>query len=81
MFARWPTSLSNLWNFLEILTFLATLLLWINAVRKYAEPEDLTVPAPVSPETYAKLSLEANARLHLLNDRLVHLLHTKDSRS
>jgi len=79
---RWgAASLEGLRNFLEILTFLASLLLWIGAVRKHAVARAVTVPAPVSPETYAKLSLEVNARLHLLNERLVHLLRTKDSRS
>jgi len=78
---RWGASFDSLRNFLEILTFLATLLLWIGAVRKHAVAGAVTVPAPVSPETYTKLSLEVNARQHLLNERLIHLLRTKDSRS
>lgn len=79
---RWgAASLEGLRNFLEILTFFATLLLWIGAVRKHTVAEAETVPTPVSPETYTKLSLEVNTRLHLLNQRLIHLLRAKDSRS
>ncbi len=81
MLVRWSGFFGSLRSFLDIVTFFATLLLWISAVRKHTEPEALTAPAPVSPETYAKLSLEANARLHLLNERLTHLLRAKDSRS
>jgi hypothetical protein len=81
MYERWRASFGTLWNFLEILTFFATLLLWIRAVREHTEAETVTVPAPVSPEAYEKLSLEVNVRLHLLNERLNHLLRTEDSRS
>jgi hypothetical protein len=81
LMVRWGASFDNLRNFIETLSFLATLLLWIGAVRAHAEAELVTVPAPVSFETYAKLSLEVNARLHLLNERLIHLQRSKDSRS
>ncbi|MGB7844916.1 MAG: hypothetical protein WBL63_04820 [Candidatus Acidiferrum sp.] len=81
LFARWPRSLVNLWGFLDTITFFATLMLWIRAVRAYTETERVTAYAPVSPEAYAQLSLEVNARLRLLNDRLNHLLRVKDSRS
>jgi len=76
----WGVSFENTRNFLEIVTFLASLLLWIGAVRRHTEAKTVTVPAPVSRETYAKLSLAVNTRLHLLNERLVHLRRTKDSR-
>jgi hypothetical protein len=78
---HWGTSFESLRNFLDILTFLATLLLWIRAIREQKEAELVTAPARVSPETYVKLSLEANARLQLLNERLTHLQRGKDSRS
>jgi hypothetical protein len=81
MLVHWGTSFDSMRSFLEILTFFATLLLWISAVRKHTEAEAVTVPVLVSPETYAKLSLVANSRLHQLNERLNHLLHTEDSRS
>jgi hypothetical protein len=66
---------------LGVLTFLATLLLWIGAVREQTEAELVIVPAPVSPDAYAKLSLEVDARLQLLNERLIHLQRSKDTRS
>jgi hypothetical protein len=77
---NWLGSLWDFLNYVNVFAFLASLLLWISAVRKRKETEGVTVPAPVSPETYEKLSLEATARLHLLNERLNHLLRTEDSR-
>jgi hypothetical protein len=79
--ARWGSSFVNHWGFLDILAFFATLILWIRAVRAYTGTELLTAHAPVSPEVYAQLSLEVNARLQALNDRLNHLLRDKVSRS
>jgi hypothetical protein len=81
LFYRWGASFDSLRNFLDILAFLATLLLWIRAVREHTETELVIVPAPVSPDTYAKLSLKVNERLRLLNERLIHLQRSKDSSS
>lgn len=69
------------WEFFEILAFLASLLLWINAVRK---PVDVRQPAAIpvlSADKYAQVSQQLGARLHLLNDRLNHLLRSGDVRS
>lgn len=81
MLMRWLTSFADLWNYLEIFAFFATLLLWISAVRKYSHTLVASVTESISPEMYAKLSLETNARLYQLNKQLSHLLHTEDSRS
>jgi hypothetical protein len=69
------------WEFFEILAFLATLLLWIDAVRK---PFELRQPATVpvlSAVQYANVSQQLDVRLQLLNDRLNHLLRSGDVRS
>lgn len=69
------------WEFLEILPFLATLLLWIDTVRKpFAVPQPATAPV-LSRDQYAQFAKQLNARLHLLNDRLNHLLRSGDVRS
>jgi hypothetical protein len=81
IYEKWRSSLGGLWNYLDSLTFLASLLLWISAVHNAGEPRTVTVPAPLSPEQYGELSQKLNSRLHLLNNRLNHLLHSEDSRS
>jgi len=69
------------WNFLGIVTFVASLLVWISAVNKYVAVEDGVKPASISPEVYGKLSSEVNLRLHLLNRRLMLLMRTEEPRS
>ena len=68
------------WNFLGIITFMASLLLWISAARKYVPAEDEVKPASIPPELYGKLSSELNLRLHLLNRQLMLLLHAGERR-
>jgi hypothetical protein len=81
MVSHWGNAVESLRNFLDILTFLATLLLWTRAVREETETVLESAPAPVPPETYAKLSREVNARLQHLNERLLNLQRSKGSRS
>ena len=69
--------LVNFWGFVDILTYLATLLIWLNAVSRYPEPATqalLVIPK----ELYGKLSSELNLRLHLLNRQLNQLLRSED---
>ena len=77
----WRSSFGGLWNFLEILAFLASLLLWITAVRSATEPCEEEVQLVVPPEVYEQLSQELNSRLQLLDNRLNNLLRSGDSRS
>lgn len=70
----------ELWNFLGILTFMASLVVWIRAANQYVTSEDVVKPAVIPPELYGKLSAEVNLRLHLLNRHLMQLLHTEDRR-
>ena len=77
---RWVSSYMSLWSFLGVLTFLASLSVWIVAVRAYSE----TVPAHdsviVAKEVYGKLSTELNVRLRLLNEHLNQLLNSGGQR-
>jgi hypothetical protein len=67
------------WNFFQILSFFATLVLWVNAVRQPVEvPSRKPIAVPL--DQFGELSLEADTRLRQLNDRLNHLLRSKGSR-
>ena len=70
----------NLWSFLGVLTFLASLLLWIGAARAYSETASARVPVIVPKELYGKLSSELNVRLRLLNEHLNQLLNSGGQR-
>ena len=69
------------WEFFEILAFLATLLIWTNAVRQPFEVRKPATATALSVNQYARVSEQLNARLHVLNDRLNHLLRSGDARS
>jgi len=71
----------SFWNFLGIVTFMASLLLWISAAGKYVAVEDKVKLASIPPELYGRLSSEVNLRLHLLNRQLMLLLHARERRS
>jgi hypothetical protein len=58
-----------MWNFLDILFFLATVLIWIYAVRTLPVERLATSDVQPSREYYGKLSGQANLRLRVLNDR------------
>jgi len=80
-FERWVFSYLNFWNFLGVLIFLASLLIWIGAVRTYPEAVLALHPVVVPKELYGKLSSELNVRLQLLNEHLDQLLHSRDQHS
>jgi hypothetical protein len=69
-----------LWNYLEMLTFIASLTLWIGAVRRYAESTEVAAEPALTPEHYLELSQKLNSRLHLLNQRLDHFFRSGDPR-
>jgi len=75
-----PRHPTGIWfEFFQILAFLATLLVWINAVRKPVQVPQPVSSAVLSPGMYGELSQQLDTRLRELNDRLSHLLHSKDS--
>jgi hypothetical protein len=67
-----------LWNFLGMLAFIATLLVWTNAARRYVESQEAVEPQAITAELYGKLSTEVNARLLLLNRQLIQFLRVED---
>ena len=77
---KYSAKLANFWGFLDILTYLATLLIWLDAVSRHLEPA-AQPPSPTIPkELYGKLSSELNLRLYHLNQQLNQLLHSEDQR-
>jgi hypothetical protein len=67
-----------LWNFLGLFAFIASLLVWISAVGRYAAVEEVTAPQTISTEIYGMISSEVNARLILLNRQLIQFLHLEN---
>lgn len=69
------------WGFMDIITFLASLLIWIHAVYLYSPGQESRAPTRMAPEVYGTLSPQVNIRLRLLNDQLAQLLHSENPRS
>lgn len=68
---RWLHRYATLWNVFGTATFLATLLLWIWALR-LTQQRDASEPELLSVDHYRSLSPAINARLKGLNERLSH---------
>ena len=68
------------WNFLGMVTYVASLLVWLHGLSRYSVEELPLQPAKISPEAYGKLSSELNLRLYLLNRQLTLLLHPGERR-
>ena len=84
LYQHWGSSVSVLWEISGIFSLLASLLLWISAVRSATQPHYSTVRIPavsMSARQYQELSQELDSRLKLLDSRLNHLLRSEDSRS
>ncbi|HKW62457.1 MAG TPA: hypothetical protein VJN89_07935 [Candidatus Acidoferrum sp.] len=77
---RWLTAYTAMWNFLTTLVYLASLLVWTQALLQ-------TVPAATSalellPEYgYRSLSPAINVRLRTLNEQLSHFWHAEGRNS
>ncbi len=78
IFEKYLINYLNFWNFLGVLTFLASLLIWIGAAHASPEKVPAREFAVVSKEEYGMLSSELNARLRQLNERLDHVPHSED---
>jgi hypothetical protein len=79
IFENRPGAMWDLFYHLNVLAFLASLLLWIGAVRAPAEARSVAPETQLSPEMYGQLSEKLNSRLNLLNHRLDHLFRSGDS--
>ena len=77
---RFLESYVSLWNFLGMLAFLASMLLWTWALRKpqtAESPKETLLPAGV----YQALVPQFNLRLRLLNDQLAQFWKTEATRN
>jgi len=80
VFENWRKELGLWWEFLSVLSFLVSLVVWISALRRPVEAQEVVSPAPLAPEMYGNLSQQLNSRLHTLNNLLNQLLRSEDSR-
>jgi hypothetical protein len=71
---------ADYWNFLGVLTFLASVLVWLISASRFAEVEFESPPAVIPVELYSKLSSELNERLSMLNQQLIQFLQSGDRR-
>jgi hypothetical protein len=78
---KWIETYTGFWGFMDIITFLASLLIWIHAVHRYAPARDAKVPRRVAAGLYGALSPQVNLRLSLINDQLTELLRAGNQRS
>jgi hypothetical protein len=76
LYDKWLLSYFDFWNSLGVVTYLASLFLWIRAAGAYSETAPARDPVFVPKELYGKLSSELNIRLCLLNEHLNQLLHS-----
>jgi hypothetical protein len=74
-----PNGGGLLWTYLHTLAFLASLLLWLGAVRTSSAASHMAHEKTVEAESYEELSQKLNSRLHLLNNRLNRLFRSEDS--
>jgi hypothetical protein len=77
---KWMEPYVGFWGFMDIITFLACLLIWIQAVRVYVPARVSVRPQTVPCDLYGTLSTEVNIRLRLLNDQLAQLLRSESPR-
>jgi len=71
---------ANYWNFLGIVAFLASLLVWVTAVARYPYHAEEARLKTLPPETYGQLSAQVNLRLHLLNRQLSRMRNSGEPR-
>ncbi len=72
----------SFWSYLGIVSFLASLLMWIRAVNGYSVTETSIPKREALPSSiYGSLSPEFNFRLKLLNDQLTRLFRFRKQRS
>jgi len=70
---EWQTLYFDWWNAIRVITFQATLVIWLWALRK---PLPAAAPAPelLPQDIYDELSPQVNYRLRVLNERLLEIL-------
>jgi hypothetical protein len=74
IFEKFHKSFTAMWGYLDILTFLASLMIWIQAVWAYSEVTSMTaVRKSMAKDYYAAISPELNVRLNELNEQVSQL--------
>lgn len=82
LFEKYLDSYLGLWGYLDVLTFLASLLIWVKAVRVYSSiSSTASVPQQIPADVYDTLSPALNFRLKHINDQVAQLLHAGNQRS
>jgi hypothetical protein len=77
---KWMDPYVGFWGFMDIITFLACLLIWIQAVCVYVPARVSVRPQTVPCDLYGTLSTEVNIRLRMQNDQLAQLLRSESPR-
>ncbi len=77
---RWLHRYTTLWNLLDALTFLATMLLW-SWVFSRTQPRTTFEPELLPENLYRRVVPEINARLNMLNEQLGYFWHTKGKKT
>jgi hypothetical protein len=77
---KWMEPYIGFWGFMDVITFLACLFIWMQAVRVYAPAREFLNPKSVPSDFYGALSPEVNMRLRLLNDQLAQPLRSESPR-
>jgi len=78
LYENWVYAAGALWSYLDLITYMASLILWIMAARNYSEATNTMTQPELLPEHYAELSQKLNSRLLVLNHRLDHLFRSED---
>ena len=81
LFEAWRQSLGEVWDTFLTIAFLASVVIWVVALRAPARESVSTSAPALSPEQYAQLSTEVSSRLVALNDRLNQLFRSGGHRS
>lgn len=78
IFEKLHNKFLEMWGYLDILTFLASLLIWNQAVWIYAEARsELKTPKSVTKDLYGRIAPEFNVRLKNLNEQVSQLLRAE----
>ena len=77
---RWLKPYAALWDFLGTLAFLASLLVWIWAMRPTEQPV-ASAPELLPEHLYRSLSPAINSRLKALNEQLGHFWHAEGKKT
>jgi hypothetical protein len=77
IFQSWRDSMVQWWNFFGVLSYFATLAIWIDGVRKTVAIRAPEMPSVLSLETYRNLARQLDTRLDALNRRLNQLFRSR----